>query len=90
MDMIKLKRWRTANFLDVGGTANAQTVEAGFRIILKDPKVKQFLSIYSVALFVATALRRVLLMRIIQSALLKFRSLFACRAPMPKKAQKIN
>jgi succinyl-CoA synthetase beta subunit len=29
--------------LDVGGTANAQTVEAGFRIILKDPKVKAIL-----------------------------------------------
>jgi len=32
-----------ANFLDVGGTANAQTVEAGFKIILKDPNVKAIL-----------------------------------------------
>jgi succinyl-CoA synthetase beta subunit len=40
MDMIKLSGGEPANFLDVGGSANAQTVEAGFRIILKDPKVK--------------------------------------------------
>ena len=43
MDMIKLSGGVPANFLDVGGTANAQTVEAGFRIILKDPKVKAIL-----------------------------------------------
>ncbi|MBC9913960.1 ADP-forming succinate--CoA ligase subunit beta [Chitinophaga varians] len=43
MDMIKLSGGDPANFLDVGGTANAQTVEAGFRIILKDPKVKAIL-----------------------------------------------
>jgi len=43
MDMIKLSGGEPANFLDVGGGANAQTVEAGFRIILKDPKVKAIL-----------------------------------------------
>jgi succinyl-CoA synthetase beta subunit len=43
MDMIKLSGGEPANFLDVGGTANSQTVEAGFRIILKDPKVKAIL-----------------------------------------------
>jgi len=43
MDMIKLSGGEPANFLDVGGTANAQTVEAGFRIIMKDPKVKAIL-----------------------------------------------
>lgn len=43
MDMIKLSGGEPANFLDVGGSANAQTVEAGFRIILKDPKVKAIL-----------------------------------------------
>lgn len=43
MDMIKLSGGDPANFLDVGGTANAQTVEAGFRIIMKDPKVKAIL-----------------------------------------------
>ena len=43
MDMIKLSGGEPANFLDVGGTANAQTVEAGFRIILKDVKVKAIL-----------------------------------------------
>jgi succinyl-CoA synthetase beta subunit len=43
MDIIKLSGGEPANFLDVGGTANAQTVEAGFRIILKDPKVKAIL-----------------------------------------------
>ena len=43
MDMIKLAGGEPANFLDVGGTANAQTVEAGFRIIMKDPAVKAIL-----------------------------------------------
>lgn len=43
MDMIKLAGGAPANFLDVGGTANAQTVEAGFRIILADPNVKAIL-----------------------------------------------
>ncbi|MCX7953691.1 MAG: ADP-forming succinate--CoA ligase subunit beta [Bacteroidales bacterium] len=40
MDLIKLAGGEPANFLDVGGTANAQTVEAGFRILLRDPNVK--------------------------------------------------
>src|SRR5258708_10418760 len=40
MDMIKLNGGETAHFLDVGRTANAQTGEASFRIILKDPQVK--------------------------------------------------
>src|SRR5436190_7517821 len=43
MDMIKLNGGEPANFLDVGGSANAQTVEAGFRIIMKDPNVKAIL-----------------------------------------------
>jgi len=43
MDMIKLAGGEPANFLDVGGTANAQTVEAGFRIVMKDPNVKAIL-----------------------------------------------
>ena len=43
MDIIKLSGGDPANFLDVGGGANAQTVEAGFRIILKDPNVKAIL-----------------------------------------------
>ena len=43
MDIIKLSGGEPANFLDVGGTANAQTVEAGFRIILKDHNVKAIL-----------------------------------------------
>ncbi|NOR34346.1 MAG: ADP-forming succinate--CoA ligase subunit beta [Bacteroidales bacterium] len=43
MDIIKLSGGEPANFLDVGGTANAETVEAGFRIILKDPSVKAIL-----------------------------------------------
>ncbi len=43
MDIIKLSGGKPANFLDVGGTANAETVEAGFRIILKDPNVKAIL-----------------------------------------------
>ena len=43
MDIIKLSGGDPANFLDVGGTANAETVEAGFRIILQDPNVKAIL-----------------------------------------------
>ena len=43
MDIIKLSGGEPANFLDVGGTANAQTVEAGFRIILREPGVKAIL-----------------------------------------------
>jgi len=43
MDMIKLYGGEPANFLDVGGTASAETDEAAFKIILKDPKVKAIL-----------------------------------------------
>jgi succinyl-CoA synthetase beta subunit len=43
MDIIKISGGEPANFLDVGGGANAETVEAGFRIILKDPNVKAIL-----------------------------------------------
>ncbi len=43
MDIIKLSGGDPANFLDVGGTANAETVEAGFRIILRDENVKAIL-----------------------------------------------
>lgn len=43
MDIIKLSGGSPANFLDVGGGANANTVEAGFRIILKDRAVKAIL-----------------------------------------------
>jgi succinyl-CoA synthetase beta subunit len=43
MDLIKLAGGEPANFLDVGGGASAETVEAGFRIILKDPNVEAIL-----------------------------------------------
>ncbi|MBV6426199.1 MAG: Succinate--CoA ligase [ADP-forming] subunit beta [Haliscomenobacter sp.] len=43
MDIIKLSGGEPANFLDVGGTADAQRVETAFRIILKDPSVKAIL-----------------------------------------------
>jgi succinyl-CoA synthetase beta subunit len=43
MDIIKLSGGSPANFLDVGGGASPKTVEAGFRIILKDPGVKAIL-----------------------------------------------
>jgi len=43
MDIIKLSGGEPANFLDVGGGANAKTVEAGFSIILQDPNVKAIL-----------------------------------------------
>lgn len=43
MDIIKLAGGEPANFLDVGGGANAETVENGFKIILSDPNVKAIL-----------------------------------------------
>ena len=43
MDLIKQAGGEPANFLDVGGTANAERVEAAFHIILKDPKVEAIL-----------------------------------------------
>jgi len=43
MDIIKLSGGEPANFLDVGGTADAKRVEQAFRIILKDPEVKAIL-----------------------------------------------
>ncbi|HEY5536335.1 MAG TPA: ADP-forming succinate--CoA ligase subunit beta [Ignavibacteria bacterium] len=43
MDLIKLTGSEPANFLDVGGTASAETVENGFRIILSDKNVKAIL-----------------------------------------------
>ncbi|WP_236975087.1 ADP-forming succinate--CoA ligase subunit beta [Membranihabitans maritimus] len=43
MDMIKLYGGEPANFLDVGGTADAERVEQAFRIILQDPNVKAIL-----------------------------------------------
>lgn len=43
MDMIKLAGGEPANFLDVGGGANVETVRNGFRIILKDPNVSAIL-----------------------------------------------
>jgi succinyl-CoA synthetase beta subunit len=43
MDVIKLAGGEPANFLDVGGSADAETVEAGFQIILKDPNVDAIL-----------------------------------------------
>ena len=43
MDLIKQAGGDPANFLDVGGTADAARVETAFRLILKDPKVKAIL-----------------------------------------------
>ncbi|MEM9686035.1 MAG: ADP-forming succinate--CoA ligase subunit beta [Bacteroidota bacterium] len=43
MDLIKMAGGEPANFLDVGGTADAKRVEMAFRIILKDPNVKAIL-----------------------------------------------
>ena len=43
MDIIKLAGGEPANFLDVGGTASAETVKNGFRIILSDKNVKSIL-----------------------------------------------
>ena len=51
-------KWRrSANFLDVGGTANADRVEKAFNIILKDTNVKGILINILVELFVVTELQ---------------------------------
>lgn len=41
MDLIKLYGGMPANFLDVGGTATAETVKEAFKIIVSDPKVSR-------------------------------------------------
>ena len=43
MDIIKISGGEPANFLDVGGTASADTVKNGFKIILSDKNVKAIL-----------------------------------------------
>jgi succinyl-CoA synthetase beta subunit len=43
MDIIKLSGGEPANFLDVGGTADAERVEKAFRMILRDDKVEAIL-----------------------------------------------
>ncbi len=43
MDIIKLSGGEPANFLDVGGTASSETVQQGFKIILRDEKVQAVL-----------------------------------------------
>lgn len=43
MDLIKMAGGEPANFLDVGGTADAERVETAFKIILRDPNVKAIL-----------------------------------------------
>jgi succinyl-CoA synthetase beta subunit len=54
MDLIKYAGFEPANFLDVGGTADAKRVETAFRIILKDPNVKAILINIFGELFVVT------------------------------------
>ena len=43
MDIVKMAGAAPANFLDVGGGANAEAIENGFRLIMKDPAVKGIL-----------------------------------------------
>jgi succinyl-CoA synthetase beta subunit len=54
MDLIKYAGFEPANFLDVGGTADAKRVETAFRIILKDQNVKAILINILVESFVVT------------------------------------
>jgi succinyl-CoA synthetase beta subunit len=61
MDLIKYAGFEPANFLDVGGTADAKRVETAFRIILKDPNVKAILINIFGELFVVTVWPRELL-----------------------------
>jgi succinyl-CoA synthetase beta subunit len=84
MDLIKQAGGDPANFLDVGGTADAARVEAAFRIILQDPKVKAILvNIFGgivrcdrVAQGIVDAIKT-WVMRF------KYPSLCVCKAPMP-------
>jgi succinyl-CoA synthetase beta subunit len=43
MDIVKHHGGEPANFLDVGGAANVDTIKNGFKIILSDPNVKSIL-----------------------------------------------
>ena len=58
MDLIKQSGGSPANFLDVGGTADATRVETAFRLILKDLKVEVYWLIFLVELYGATVSRR--------------------------------
>ena len=60
MDTINYEGGRPANFLDVGGSASAETVAKGFDIILKDPNVKAIFVTSSVESSVVTVLQTVL------------------------------
>ena len=56
MDIIKLQGGEPANFLDVGGGANVETVKNGFKIILSDKNESRFNHISLVVLFVVIVL----------------------------------
>ena len=85
MDIIKLSGGEPANFLDVGGTADAARVEKAFRIILKDPTVKAILVNISVESCAAIALPKASWMPTRTLATSKSRSSCACKAPTPSR-----
>ncbi|MBN1158345.1 MAG: ADP-forming succinate--CoA ligase subunit beta [Bacteroidales bacterium] len=82
MDIIKLSGGEPANFLDVGGTANARTVESGFRIILRDPDVRIIL----INIFGGI----VRCDRVAQGVVEAFRSLHHVRVPVVVRLQGTN
>jgi succinyl-CoA synthetase beta subunit len=82
MDLIKYAGFEPANFLDVGGTADAKRVETAFRIILKDPNVKAIL----INIFGIVRCDRVELLTLtkIWEMLLKCQSLFVYKVLMQR------
>jgi succinyl-CoA synthetase beta subunit len=83
MDLIKYAGFEPANFLDVGGTADAKRVETAFRIILKDPNVKAILiNIFGVVVTVWP--RELLTLTKIWEMLLQCQSLFVYKVLMQR------
>jgi succinyl-CoA synthetase beta subunit len=71
--------------LDVGGTANAQTVEAGFKIILKDPAVKAILINIFGGIVRCDRVAQGVIDAYNKMGISKYRSLFVCKERMQKK-----
>ncbi len=90
MDLIKMYGGDPANFLDVGGTANAKRVEEAFRIILKDPpNVKAILVNIFGGIVRCDRVAQGIVMRIRILVKLMCPLLFACKVQTQKKVKNL-
>jgi succinyl-CoA synthetase beta subunit len=89
MDIIKLAGGDPANFLDVGGTANAARVEQAFRIILKDKKCKAILVNIFGGIVRCDRVAQGIVDAYHNIVPFPYPSSYASREPMRKKAMKI-